>query len=88
MVDIDNIKVYATGNGIESAKVIFFKEGDRCFLLKGVQVFKMNSLDKYEEITNGVIKGYLIKIHNELMEELMMNKKGLKEINPYDFYIG
>ena len=83
-----DLRLYATKNNCNKdlARVIFFKDKDnKCFLVRGVQHFILNSLDNYEEIVNQVIKRFLIKIHNELIEDLM-TKKDLS-INLEEFYI-
>lgn len=86
MRDRRNLRLYATKNESSTTNIIFFmNKNNKGFLVRGVQNFKVNNLNNYEEITNRVIINYLIKIHNELIEELM-TKEDLS-INPLDFYI-
>lgn len=93
MINKKDLKVFTIRNEIyekddNSARVILFNVGDRFFLFRGIQYFKINSErfeEVYEEITNRTIIDNLISVHNETIEEV--KKRGIKEIEPERFKI-
>lgn len=63
-------KVYAND------KVIIFKPSNKNLYLiyKTMQYIEMESLDKYEEITNEIVNKTLIESHNECIMNFILNE--------------